>query len=428
MIPAAFAFVPLLLFLLGCASIYVGTVEAAFATLMRLPLRLGAERRGRLDRLGYLDDPLRLFVPARLLQGLVIVAVALLALASTPRTVLPVVVVAPALVAFVLVCGHLLPMLIVRRDPEAVIEALLPSFHVAVVLLQPVTRPLLRLLRGAGHKGNGAAARTNGGAAADDTGDAAGDPRDGSAPLDDEDEAERELLQSVVDFGDTLVREVMTPRPDIVAVRTDTTLDELRRVFVEERYSRLPVYEESLDRVLGFVFVKDLVALVDTPGGEQVVSRLLRPAYSVPETKRVADLLRELQRAQAQMAIVHDEFGGTAGLVTVEDLLEEIVGEIRDEYDVETEPIVDEGAGSFVFDGRVGFDDLCERLDVAIEAEGCDTVAAYLLARLGRVPQVGESFDLDGLIVDVLDGERRRVHRVRLRRQDRAAAEARADA
>ena len=420
MIPAAFAFVPLLLFLLGCASIYVGTVEAAFATLMRLPLRLGAERRGRLDRLGYLDDPLRLFVPARLLQGLVIVAVALLALASTPRTVLPVVVVAPALVAFVLVCGHLLPMLIVRRDPEAVIEALLPSFHVAVVLLQPVTRPLLRLLHGAGHKGNGAAA--------DDTGDAAGSPHGGVAPLDDEDEAERELLQSVVDFGDTLVREVMTPRPDIVAVRIDTTLDELRRVFVEEHYSRLPVYEESLDRVLGFVFVKDLVALADTPGSEQVVGRLLRPAYSVPETKRVADLLRELQRAQAQMAIVHDEFGGTAGLATVEDLLEEIVGEIRDEYDEETEPIVDEGAGSFVFDGRVGFDDLCERLDVAIEAEGCDTVAAYLLARLGRVPQVGESFDLDGLIVDVLDGERRRVHRVRLRRQDRAAAEAGADA
>ena len=427
MIPAAFAFVPLLLFLLACASIYVGTVEAAFATLMRLPLRLGAERRGRLDRLGYLDDPLRLFVPARLLQGLVIVAVALLALASTPRNVLPVVVVAPALAAFVVVCGHLLPMLIVRRNPEGVIEALLPSFHVVVVLLRPLTRPLLRLLRGAGHRGNGAASRANGAAAVDEARETAADPHDGSTRLDDEEEAERELLQSVVDFGDTLVREVMTPRPDIVAVRTDTTLDQLRRVFVEERYSRLPVYEESLDRVLGFVFVKDLVALTDTPGSEQVVSRLLRPAYSVPETKRVADLLRELQRAQAQMAIVHDEFGGTAGLVTVEDLLEEIVGEIRDEYDIETEPIVDEGEGSFVFDGRVGFDDLCERLDVAIEAEGCDTVAAYLLARLGRVPQVGESFDLDGLVVDVLDGERRRVHRVRLRRQDHAAADARAD-
>ncbi len=428
MIPAPLAFVPLLLFLLGCASVYVGTVEAAFTTMMRLPLRLGAERRGRLDRLGYLDDPLRLFVPARLLQGLVIVAVALLALASTPRNVLPVVVVGPGLAAFVLVCAHLLPMLIVRRNPEGVIEALLPSFHVLVVLLRPVTRPLLRLVRGAGGKGNGVAQRTNGVVEADLPDDADGSLADGSVPLGEEEVAERELLQSVVDFGDTLVREVMTPRPDIVAIRSDATLAELRRVFVEQRYSRLPVYEDSLDRVLGFVFVKDLVALADTRGGERVVSRLLRPAFTVPETKRVADLLRELQRAQAQMAIVHDEFGGTAGLVTVEDLLEEIVGEIRDEYDVETEPIVDEGSGSFVFDGRVGFDDLCERLDVTIEAEGCDTVAAYLLARLGRVPQVGESFDLDGLSVDVLDGERRRVHRVRLRRQDRAEAGARANA
>ena len=420
MIPAAFAFVPLLLFLLGCASVYVGTVEAAFTTLMRLPLRLGAERRGRLDRLGYLDDPLRLFIPARLLQGLLIVAVALLAVGSTPRDV-PMVILAPAIVAFVLVCAHLLPILIVRRDPEGVIEALLPSFQLVVTLLRPMTRPLVRLLRGAGQKGNGAGS-------ADEAGDVPNDPNDERAPLDKEEEAERELLQSVVDFGDTLVREVMTPRPDIVAVRADATLGELRQVFIEEHYSRLPVYEESLDRVLGLVFVKDLVVLAETSGTDRVVDRLLRPAYAVPETKRVADLLRELQRAHAQMAIVHDEFGGTAGLVTVEDLLEEIVGEIRDEYDVEVEPIIDEGAGSFVFDGRAGFDDLCERLDVAIEAEGCDTVAGYLLARLGRVPQVGETFDLDGLTVDVLDGERRRVHRVRLRRQDRVETDAGADA
>ena len=421
MIPAGFAFLPLALFLLACASVYVGTIEAAFTTLMRLPLRLGAERRGRLDRLGYLDDPVRLFVPARLLQGLVIVAVTLLAVAGAPRNVISLPLLAPALIAFVMVCAHLLPMMIVRRDPERVIEALLPSFQVVVVLLRPVTRPLIRLLRGAGQKWNGAVA-------ADDAPDAPDDPDDERGPLDAEDAAERELLQSVVDFGDTLVREVMTPRPDIVAVRAGATLGELRRVFVEEHYSRLPVYEGNLDRVLGFVFVKDLAALADTPSDEQVVSRLMRPAYAVAETKRLADLLRELQRAQAQIAIVHDEFGGTAGLVTVEDLLEEIVGEIRDEYDVEAEPIVDEGSGNFVFDGRVGFDDLCERLDVTIDAEGCETVAGYLLARLGRVPQVGEMFDLDGLHVQVLDGERRRVHRVRLRRQDAAGTDAGAGA
>ncbi len=416
MIPAGFVFLPLALFLLGCVLVYAGTIEAAFTTLMRLPLRLGAERRGRLERLGYLDDPIRLFVPVRLLQGLVIVAVTLLAVAGAPRSAISLPLLAPALLAFVVVCAYLLPMWIVRRDPERVIEELLPSFQLVVAVLRPVTRPLIRLVRSAGQKGNGAVAP-------DEAPDAADDPDDERAPLDAEDAAERELLQSVVDFGDTLVREVMTPRPDIVAVRASATLGELRRLFVGERYSRLPVYEENLDRVLGFVFVKDLVALADTPSDEQVVSRLMRPAYAVPETKRVADLLRELQRAQAQIAIVHDEFGGTAGLVTVEDLLEEIVGEIRDEYDVESEPIVDEGSGSFVFDGRVGFDDLCERLDVTIDADGCDTVAGYLLARLGRVPQVGETFDLDGLHVQVLDGERRRVHRVRLRRQDAAGPE-----
>ena len=410
--------IPLALFLLACAAVYAGTVEAAFTTLMRLPLRLGAERHGRLDRLGYLDDPLRLFVPVRLLQGVLIVAVAAAAMAGTEaRGAASVALLALALIAFVLVCGHLAPLVIVRRDPERILEALLPSFHVVARALQPLTGPLIGLLRGVRHRPNGPV-RANGGSPAGETDGAAGP--DGRAAL--EEQEERQLLQSVVEFGDTLVREVMTPRPDIVAVRSDVTLAELRALFIEEQHSRLPVYAQSLDAILGFVFVQDLVALAETSGSERVVERLLRPAYAVPETKRVAELLKELQREHVQSAIVHDEFGGTAGLVTVEDLLEEIVGEIRDEYDVETEPIVDEGAGSFVFSGRVGVDDLRARLGVAIEPQGFETVAGYLLARLGRVPQVGESFDLDELRVDVLDGERRRVHRVRLRR--RAGAEA----
>ena len=232
-----------------------------------------------------------------------------------------------------------------------------------------------------------------------------------------EEQEERQLLQSVVEFGDTLVREVMTPRPDIVAVKSDATLDELRELFAEEQYSRLPVYQQSLDTILGFVFVRDLVALSQTAGSERVVERLLRPAHTVPETKRVADLLKELQRERVQSAIVHDEYGGTAGLVTIEDLLEEIVGEIRDEYDVESESIVDEGSGSFIFNGRVSVDDMIKRLGVDIEPQGFETVAGYLLARLGRVPQTGESFDIDDLSVDVLDAERRRVHRVRIRKR-----------
>ena len=128
----------------------------------------------------------------------------------------------------------------------------------------------------------------------------------------------------------------------------------------------------------------------------------MRPAYFVPETKKVSELLREFQRGQLQSAIVVDEYGGTAGLVTLEDLLEEIVGEIRDEYDVETEPIIDEGNGSFVFSGKVDIDEVGEKLEVKIDREGFETVGGFLLARLGRVPAVGETFEVDGLTVQVV--------------------------
>jgi CBS domain containing-hemolysin-like protein len=142
----------------------------------------------------------------------------------------------------------------------------------------------------------------------------------------------------------------------------------------------------------------------------------------VPESKRVSELLKEMQRRQAQMAIVVDEYGGTAGLVTVEDLLEEIVGEIRDEYDVESETVVDEGDGTFVFSGKVSVDEVHDRLGVAIEREGFETLGGYLLAHLGRMPYVGETFEVDELAVEVLEVERRRITKVRVRRRADAPA------
>src|SRR5213078_1210042 len=157
----------------------------------------------------------------------------------------------------------------------------------------------------------------------------------------------------------------------------------------------------------------DLVAL-DSGGDARPIAGLLRPAVFVPETKRVPELLKQFQRHQTQCAIVVDEYGGTAGLVTIEDLLEEIVGEIRDEYDVESEPIVDEGRGRIVFSGKVNIDEVVQRLNVDIEREGFETVGGYLLSHIGRVPAVGEQFDVDGLSVEVLDAERRRVNKVRM--------------
>ena len=209
----------------------------------------------------------------------------------------------------------------------------------------------------------------------------------------------------------------MTPRPDIVAIRDTATIGDLRALFREQEYPRFPVFKESLDNIAGFVFVKDLV-LLDVADNARPITSLLRPALVVPETKRVPELLKMFQRQQAQCAIVVDEYGGTAGLVTAEDLLEEIVGEIRDEYDVESEPIVDEGNGSFLFSGKVDIDEVVERLRVPIEREGFETVGGFLLSHIGRVPGVGERFDIDGLSVEVVDAERRRINKVRISRHE----------
>ena len=405
---------PLLLFLLGCVAVYVSAVDYAFSMLMRLSLRFSVERESTSGALAeYLQDPLRLFIPVRVVQGLVFdCATVVVALFIGTVTLKSFGVLLAAVVTFVMVCEHVLPFLIVRSDPGRALEIMLPPFSAFARLLGPVTAALIRLVGSPRRERAEAAAE---GEAPEEGGGAPAAPA--AAEAEQVEGEERELVRSVVAFGGTLVREVMTPRPDIVAVPHDATLAELRAVFAEEKYSRVPVYKENLDNILGFVFVKDLVALSAEPGDQQVVGRLLRQAHVVPDSKRVAELLRDLQRTQVQIAIVVDEYGGTAGLVTIEDLLEEIVGEIRDEYDVERDPIVDEGSGSFVFSAGVNVDDVAERLDVEIERQGFETVGGFLLARLGRVPAVGETFDVDGLNVEVLEAERRRIHRVRMRRR-----------
>ena len=395
---------PLLLFLTGCGVVYVATIESAFGAMVRLPERLVVERDVSHESLTtYLEDPLRLYVATRLLRGLLFataaVVLARLIGVATPQAVGLLLL---ALVGFVLVCEQLVPSLLVRRDAGRALELLLPSFDRTLRVLRPVTVGLSRLAHAPRTENDGA------------------DPTDaeaGSEPeATTEDKAERKLLQSVVDFGGTLVREVMTPRPDIVAITESATVAEFRSLFAEEKYSRIPVFKEDLDHILGFVFAKDLVTLDGVPGSSKIVPRLLRPAYVVPEGKRVADLLRELQGEHVQSAIVVDEYGGTAGLVTIEDLVEEIVGEIRDEYDGdESDPIVDEGDGAFLFLATVSVGDMVERLGVAVERDGFETVGGYLLTRLGRVPAAGETVEVDDLTVEVLEAERRRVRRVRVR-------------
>lgn len=403
---------PLLLFLLGGAAIYFGTVSAAFNALMRLSLRIHAERSDRDDALGrYLDDPRRMFIPARIFTvSVVVLATALLArVTGVDPAGFPVLVL--SVIGTVLVCEHLVPLLIVRKDPEHVLDVLLPSFDVIVGVLRPLTAALLRI-------GTITKRDTNGGD------EPAAPQSEAAAPVATEVESSRAegqaraLLRSLADFRETMVREVMTPRPDIVGIDSEATFDQLLAVFREQQYSRVPVYKGTLDNVLGFVFVKDIVQL--KPTGFTNIAALVRPAYFVPETKRVPDLLQEFQRKRVQSAIVVDEYGGTAGLVTIEDLLEEIVGEIRDEYDVEVDRIVDEGSGSFIFSGSVHVEEMASRLKLEVEGQGFETVGGYLLAHLGRVPVVGERLELDGVDVEVLEAERRRITRVRMTRKEAA--------
>jgi magnesium and cobalt exporter, CNNM family len=407
--------IPLILFLLGVAAVYVGTIETAFSTLMKLSLRLMAER-GRDDRLGYyLDDPIQLFVPARLLLGLIFSLATVLLAVVTGRSGISVTSLSALLACvavYILVCEHVLPSVIVRRNPEGVLAALLPPFDYLARAMSPISGGLVRLLSSSKAERQVAAQEQKD----EDPGEVAHAYLEAGEEQGLIEEDERRLLQSIVDFGDTLVREVMTPRPDIHAIPADASVADLRAMFREQEYSRFPVYKDNLDNIVGLIRIKDLLQIDDVALDKHPITPLVRPATFVPETKRVPELLKEFQRKQVQMAIVVDEYGGTAGLVTIEDLLEQIVGEIRDEYDVESEPIVDEGNGSYVFSAKVSFDDLRDRLGLSVEPEGFETVGGYILTRVGRVPAVGETFEVDGLFVEVLEAERRRIHKVRFRK------------
>jgi putative hemolysin len=208
---------------------------------------------------------------------------------------------------------------------------------------------------------------------------------------------ERELIHSIFEFGDTVVREVMLPRTDMLVVEANATVDEAIEMAITAGKSRLPAYENSHDNIVGLVFLKDLVARGAAGEGSEPVRQSLRPAHVVPESKRVAELLREMQKEKFHMAMVVDEYGGTAGLVTMEDLLEEIVGEITDEYDAD-EPAVERlPNGSLRVPGRTPIDEVNELLDVDLPDEEWDTVGGLVFNTLGHVPEEGECLQVDGL-------------------------------
>jgi len=234
-------------------------------------------------------------------------------------------------------------------------------------------------------------------------------------------ESDRELIQSVVEFGDKTVREVMTPRPEIVAVPIDATVEQFIELLRTKPYSRVPVYEGSIDHIKGIVFAHDVLQIRDTEARNHTVGELMKPVDFVPESKRVSALMREMQKENQHMAIVIDEYGGTAGVITIEDLVEEIVGEIRDEHEAKAD-IVRENENSYVVPGNMDVDRLDELFHIRPNGHEAATVAGLVSEILGRIPEEGEVVEESGLRFEVLESTDRRVERLRISAMPRAAS------
>jgi putative hemolysin len=390
--------------LLAVSSLMLAAVEAAFYLVKRrrlAHLALHNERAEMVNR--YLDDPPTLLMPVHM--GTYTAHVAMTVLITSLFLDLlqhwAMLVAFLSMVFYLLVFRLGIPYAFVRRNPERNLLLLLPVFHLYARALSPLVRSLRK--------------RAAPELSAAPLEEVPTQPLEvPPAPVHDEDEGR--LLDSVQRFAVTLVRDVMTPRPDVVAVPMAAQVGELRRVFRETKYSRVPLYGDNLDDIQGVANVRDLVEY-DGPESDPL-QPLVRPAFLVPETKKVAELLKEFQASRTTFAVVIDEYGGTAGLVTDEDIVEELVGEIKDEYDAEAEPIAVENDGAVLVAGRVNVDRLEQALEAPLlDGEEVGTVGGLVATLFGRIPRAGDVLDYRGFTVEVVDAERKRVNKVRFRRR-----------
>lgn len=411
----------LLLIVLGLLA----TVDMAFAQLSDVGLRrlMGEngdkadERPSRQFLRQALDNRPRFgFALSAMIQILLVVVAVLitsisLTLFPDPRLVLV------GLFAGLLLAGifrQLIPLFISTRNPEATLLFLLPIVRPFFPIMTFIADPFQRLFDRSRRKDQvtepGDEEEED-----DDSGDlqALIDVGEAEGILEEE---EGELIHSIIEFGDTRVSEVMTPRPDIVAVPENATVREARDIILDSKYSRLPVYREQIDNVEGMIYVRDLLQCWADGREDECIKSLVRSVYFIPETKPVAELLEEMQKAHAQLAMVIDEYGGVCGLVTVEDILEEIVGEIEDE-DIageELEEIIEGPEGSYEVPGSTEIGKIERLFDMEIAADDFTTIAGLVINESGKVPAVGERLIMRGLEVEVLEADERRILRLRV--------------
>ncbi len=311
---------------------------------------------------------------------------------------------------------QLIPLFISTRDPEGTLLFVLPAMRALLPVMTLVGDPFYRMF------GRSKRKELEDENAAEDEDEDAGDDIQALIDVGEAEgiieEEEGELIHSIIEFGDTHVNEVMTPRPDIVAVSAEVSVREARDVMIESKYSRLPVYREQIDNVEGLIYVRDLLERWAEGDEDGPISSMVRPVYFIPETKPVAQLLEEMQKAHVQLAVVVDEYGGVSGLVTVEDILEEIVGEIEDE-DIageELEEIVELSAGQYEVSGSTEIGKIERLFDMEIEDDDFTTIAGLVINEAGKVPTAGEKLTFRGIEVEVLEADERRIGRLRLKR------------
>jgi len=235
---------------------------------------------------------------------------------------------------------------------------------------------------------------------------------------------ENAMIQSIFHFRDTVVREIMVPRNDMGCIDSNDSIQEVLSKIIAFGHSRLPMYQGTLDNIVGLVYAKDLLKYWGMDISVFDLKKILRAPYYIPETKNLEELLQEFKRKRVHMAIVIDEYGGTSGLVTIEDLLEQIVGDIQDEYDLEEDWLIRQPDGSIIVDARLPIEDLEEYLEIDIEREMFDTVGGFIFHLTGKIPAAGEVVENDDILLTILEADERKIRRVRIVRKPGSAAEA----
>jgi CBS domain containing-hemolysin-like protein len=312
----------------------------------------------------------------------------------------------------IIVFRHLIPRIITHRNPEAVLIHFFPILQTVHLALDPVSRLLLSGMNYF-HKTEDGAEPEHEEEASEEEIQAFIDAGQEEGILEQD---EGEMIQSIVEFGDKVAREVMTPRTQIVGIDINSTIEKLLQLVIAKRHAQIPVYRDDLDNIEGIIHERDLLRVWQRTDKLENFRSLIKPAYFVPETKPLDGLLQEMRQKSNQMVIVIDEYGGVSGLITMEDLIEEIVGEIYDESEAEGQKIVEESGGAFVVSGTLELGMLEEKMGVPLVADtSCTTVAGAVIELFGRVPAAGEKIEHGGVEIQVLEADRRRVRRLRIK-------------